>query len=174
MSWLNDRLEGPLRKAQADPHYRPIIAEIEKVQMDGVSSDEIARTAIKATRDVYVRENRKLDLEDIRYDAYLAASAAALEKPYQLSDAPAGPDKSQHLFVSGTIAAKVDQWLDALRIVPAPVRRFLGVGISVTLGFFKEVADVFSSGFSRDDLKADWKGARSPFAQPLPVSTAAR
>lgn len=170
MSWLNDRLEGPLRKAQANPHYRPIIDEIENVQTDGVSSDEIARTAVKATRDVYVRENRKLDLEDIRYDAYLAASAAALEKPYQLSDAPEGPDKSQHLFVSGTISAKIDQWLDNLRIIPGPVRRFLGVSISVTLGFFKEVADIFTSGFNRDDLKADWKGARSPFGQPLPAS----
>lgn len=167
MSWLNDRLEGPLRKAAASPHYRPIIDEIEKVQKNGVSSDEIARTAIRATRDVYIRENRKIDAEDVRYDAFLAASAAALEQPYQLSDAPEGPDKSQHLFVSGAISAKVDQWLDTLRILPSPVRKFLGVTVSVTLGFFKEVADVFSSGFNRDDLKADWKGANSPFAQPV-------
>lgn len=165
MSWLNDRLEAPLRRVQADPRYRPILDEIEKVQEDGVSSDEIARTAIRATRDAYLRERRRLDPEDIRYDAYLAASAAALEKPYQLSDTPPGPDKSQHFFVSGAIAARIDQWLDGLRIVPGPVRRSLGVGVSIALGFLKEVADVFTSGFNRSDLAADWRGARSPFAR---------
>ncbi len=170
MSWLNDRLEVPLRKAQGDPHYRPVIDEILKSQKDGVSSDEIARVAVQATRDEYIREKRRIDPEDIRYDAFLAASAAALEKPYQLGDAPAGPDKAQHLFVSGTIAAKIDQWLDKLRVIPSPVRHFLGVSVSVTLGFFKEIADIFTSGFSRDDLKADWKGARSPFAQPVTPS----
>ncbi|MBM3270796.1 MAG: hypothetical protein FJZ01_24460 [Candidatus Sericytochromatia bacterium] len=163
MSWLNDRLEGPLRKAAADPRYRPAIDAVLAAQKDDVAARDLAAVARQAMRDQYVRDGRRLDPEDINYDAHLAASVAALEKPYQLGDVPAGGDKAQHYWVSGAISSKVDAALDKLWVVPGFMRRGLGVGISMGLGFLKEVADVFGSGFSTADLSADWRGATGAF-----------
>ncbi|MBM3276028.1 MAG: hypothetical protein FJZ00_12815 [Candidatus Sericytochromatia bacterium] len=163
MSWLNDKLEAPLRKALVNPHYKPVIAKIEAAQRNGVTSREIRDVAVRGMRERWVVEGRKLDPEDIRSEAFLAASAAAVDKPYQLADTPEGEDKAQHLFVSGTLSSYIDSTLEKALFVPGIVRRGLALGLTMTVGFFKEVADIFTTGFSTGDLKADWLGATAPF-----------
>jgi hypothetical protein len=172
MSWLNDKLEAPLRKVLASPHYKPVIAEIEAAQRNGATSSEIRDVAVKGMRARWIREGKKLDAEDIRSEAFLAASAAAVDKPYQLADAPEGEDKAQHLFVSGAISSYIDSTLDKARIIPGFVRKGLAVGLTMTVGFFKEVADILTSGFNTGDLKADWLGATLVFDRPtVPASS---
>lgn len=166
MSLINRMQEDRLRRVGQDPHYRPIVSAVEAAQHDGASSGEVLGAALRATRDQYVKEGRTLDREDVRHDAFLAAGVGAVEAPYQLSDLPAGTDKTKHFMVSAEIASRIDQGLEALRIVPQPARKAIAVGITTGLGFLKEVLDVFGSGFNRQDLKADLAGAEAPFSEP--------
>jgi len=166
MSLINRMQEDRLRRIGQDSHYRPIVDAIKAVQHDGVSSQEVVQTALRATRDQYVKEGRKLDPENVRRDAYTAASVSAVESPYQMSDLPEGDDKTKHFMVSGEIASRIDQGLDALKVVPQPARRAIAVGLTTGIGFLKEVLDIFGTGFNRQDLKADVKGAKAPFSEP--------
>lgn len=163
MSLINDLGEKKIKGLRKDPHYQPIIDEIKQSQHDGITSDEVVETALKATRDQFVKEGRKLDKEDLRKDAFLAATAASVEAPYQMKDMPEGSDKTKHYLLWGAMAAKIDQSLDALGIIPAGARKKIAIGLSMSVGYLKEVADLFTSGFNREDLKADQKGVRSPF-----------
>mgnify|MGYP001180879873 CR=1 FL=1 len=163
MSWLNERTEAKFTQLRNDPHYKPIVEAVRKVQKDGVSPDTVVQEAVRATRDQYVASGRRIDTEDIRRDAFLAATAASMEAPYELSGLPEGTDKTKHFFWSGAFAARIDQGLDALRIVPQRVREALAVGTTVFVGWLKEVADIFTTGYSKDDLLADRLGAKSPF-----------
>jgi hypothetical protein len=167
MSWINDRQEAKYKGLRNDPHYRPIVDAVRQVQRDGVSPDEVVAAAVRATRDQYVASGRRIDREDIRRDAFLAATAASIEAPYELSGLPAGQDKTKHYFWSGAFAAKVDQALDALRIIPQGLRQKAAIGASVFVGWLKEVADVFTTGYSREDLQADRMGAKRPFEVPV-------
>lgn len=163
MSWINDRTEAKYAKLRHDPHYKPIVDAVRQVQRDGVSPEVVVNAAVRATRDQYVASGRPIDTEDIRRDAFLAATAASIEAPYELDGLPQGTDKTKHFFWSGAFAARIDQALDALKIVPRRVREAVAVGLTVTVGWLKEVADIFTTGFSKEDLKADRLGARSPF-----------
>lgn len=167
MSWINDRQEAKYKGLRNDPHYRPIIDAVRAVQADGVAPQAVVDAAVRATRDQYVASGRKIDREDIRRDAFLAATAACIEAPYALSGLPEGHDKTKHYFWSGAFAARVDQMLDTLRIVPEGIRQHAAYGAAMTVGWLKEVADIFTSGFSREDLKADRLGAKSPFEVPV-------
>lgn len=163
MSWINERIEAKFTQLRNDPHYQPIVEAVRNVQKDGVSPETVVKEAVRATRDQYVASGRAIDTEDIRRDAFLAATAASLETPYQLDGLPMGTDKTQHFFMSGAIAARIDQALDALRIVPQRLREALAFGTSVFVGWLKEVTDLFTTGYSREDLRANRLGARSPF-----------
>lgn len=165
MSLINRLGEDRLRRIGQDPHYRPIIDAVKGVQRNGVSSEEVLTTALRATRDQYVKEGRKLDSEDLRHDAFMAASVGSVESPYQLSDMPEGDDKTKHFLVSGELASGIDQKLDELRIVPKPARKAIAIGVTTGLGFLKEVLDVFTTGFNRQDLQADVAGAKRPFSE---------
>ncbi len=167
MSWINDRQEAKFSRLRNDPHYRPIIDAVRQVQKNGVEPSTVTREAVRATRDQYVAAGRRIDQEDIRRDAFLAATAACIEAPYELSGLPEGTDKTKHYFWSGAFAAKIDQALDALRIVPQGARQSIAIGSSIVVGWLKEVADVFTTGYSRSDLLADRLGAGSPFKVPV-------
>lgn len=164
MGWINNLNEGKLKEVANKPHYRPVVDAIEKVQHDGVEPKAVIDEAIKATKDQYVKENRELDPEEIRKDAFLAASSASVEVPYELKGLPAGSDKTKHYFVSGTIASQIDETLESIK-VPKGIRQKIAIGATVTLGWLKEVTDIFSSGFNKDDLKADKSGAKIPFQE---------
>lgn len=163
MSWINDRQESKFNQLRNDPHYKPIVDAVRKVQKDGVAPETVVQEAVRATRDQYVASGRKIDTEDIRRDAFLAATAASIEAPFEMVGLPEGTDKTKHYFWSGAFAAKIDQNLDALRIVPQRVRESVSVGTAVFVGWLKEVADIFTTGYSKEDLKADRMGAKSPF-----------
>lgn len=167
MSWINDRQEAKFNRLRNDPHYRPIIDAVRQVQHNGVAPTTVVHEAVKATRDQYVASGRRIDTEDIRRDAFLAATAASIEAPYELDGLPQGTDKTKHYFWSGAFAAKIDQALDALRVIPQGVRQTVAIGATVFVGWLKEVADIFTTGFSREDLQADRMGARSPFEVPV-------
>lgn len=163
MSWINERTEAKFTRLRNDPHYQPIVDAVRQVQADGVKPEVVVQEAVRATRDQYVSSGRAIDTEDIRRDAFLAAAAASIEAPYELSGLPEGTDKTKHYFLSGTFAATIDQTLDALRIIPRGVREGVAVGTTVFVGWLKEVADLFTTGYSKEDLKADRLGAKSPF-----------
>ncbi|HBN08028.1 MAG TPA: hypothetical protein DD435_05065 [Cyanobacteria bacterium UBA8530] len=163
MSWLNDISEKKIRNLAKDPHYRPIVDSIEKVQHDGVSSREVIEQAIKATRDQFVKEGRKVDIEHLREDAFKAATAASVEAPYQLMGLPEGTDKTKHFFAWGALASQIDQSLEVLKIIPQGARKSISVGLAMFVGQLKEVADIFTSGYDKKDLEADRQGAKSPF-----------
>jgi hypothetical protein len=163
MSWINERQEAKFTRLRNDPHYRPIVDAVRQVQKDGVAPATVVQEAVRATRDQYVASGRKIDQEDIRRDAFLAATAASFEAPYSLEGLPAGDDKTKHYFWSGAFAAKVDQSLDALRILPQRLRESVAIGSTLFVGWLKEVADIFTTGYSREDLLADRLGAKSPF-----------
>lgn len=163
MSWINDRQEARFNRLRQDPHYGPIVAAVRQVQKDGVSPETVVNAAVRATRDQYVASGRRIDTEDIRRDAFLAATAASIEAPYELSGLPEGNDKTKHYFWSGAFSARIDQALDALKIVPQRVRESVAVGTTVFVGWLKEVADIFTTGYSKEDLVADRLGAKSPF-----------
>lgn len=167
MSWINERQEAKYRRLRNDPHYRPIIDSVRAVQANGVAPDTVIREAVRATRDRYVAAGKPIDQEDVRHDAFMAATAASIEAPYELSGLPKGTDKTKHFFWSAAFAARVDQVLDTLRIIPEGMRRAVSIGASVFVGWLKEVADIFTSGYSREDLLADRLGARSPFEVPV-------
>ncbi|MNK87726.1 hypothetical protein D3C87_1076660 [compost metagenome] len=163
MSWINDRQESKFNRLRNDSHYGPIVDAVRKVQKDGVAPQTVIEEAVRATRDQYVASGRPIDTEDIRRDAFLAATAGSIEAPYELSGLPEGTDKTKHYFWSGAFSAKIDQALDALKVVPRSVRETVAVGATVFVGWLKEVADLFTTGYSKDDLKADRMGAKSPF-----------
>ena len=163
MSWINDRQEARFTRLKNDPHYGPIVTAVRQVQQDGVTPETVVNAAVKATRDQYVASGRRIDKEDIRRDAFLAATAASFEAPYELSGLPEGTDKTKHFFWSGAFAARIDQVLDAAKIVPQRVREAVAVSMTVLVGWLKEVADIFTTGYSKEDLVADRLGAKSPF-----------
>lgn len=155
MSWINDLLEKPLRKRLTDPHFKPAVLAAEAAKHDGATTAEVLEAALTATRDTYVREGRPLDAKDIRVDAFKATGAAAMEKPFQAGDLPTGTDKAQHFFVSGEIAGRIENALSWLPFgLSVPIAR----GLTKSVGFMKEVIDLTTSGFSREDLKADYAG----------------
>lgn len=166
MSLINRLQEDRLRRIGQDPHLRPVIDTVKATQRDGVSPDEVMATALRATRDQYVKEGRRLDAENVRNDAYMAASVGSVESPYQLAGLPEGSDKTKHYMLSAEIASRIDRTLDDLRVVPEPARQALAIGLTTGLGFLKEVLDIFGSGFNRQDLKADLEGAKAPFSEP--------
>ena len=163
MSWINERQEAKFNRLRNDPHYGPIVDAVRKVQTDGVAPKTVVEEAVRATRDQYVAAGRRIDTEDIRRDAFLAATAASIEAPYELSGLPEGKDKTKHYFWSGAFSAKIDQALDALKVIPKSVRETVAIGTTVFVGWLKEVADLLTTGYSKEDLMADRLGARSPF-----------
>jgi len=166
MSLINRLQEDRLRRIGNDPHYRPVVDTVKATQHDGVASSQVLETALRATRDQYVKEGRKLDPEKVRTDAYMAASVASVESPYQMSDLPDGTDKSKHFLVSAEISSHIDQGLEAVKVVPESARKAIAVGVTTGIGFFKEVLDIFTTGFNRQDLKADVQGAKAPYSKP--------
>lgn len=166
MSLINRLQEDRLRRIGQDPHFRPVIDAVKSVQRDGVASDTVLGTALRATHDQYVKEGRALDPENVRHDAFMAASVGSVERPYQLSDMPAGADKTKHFLVSGELASGIDRTLDDLKVVPRPARKAIAIGVTTSLGFLKEVLDLFTTGFNRQDLQADVAGAKRPFSEP--------
>lgn len=168
MSWINDQIESRLRTVRKDARMRPIIDQVNATgQAQGASSDELLAVAARAARDSFVREGKRPSNDQIRERAFLAAAAAATEKPRVLRDIPPGTDKTQHFFVSGMISLKVAEVAD--KILPRRWAEQLGIGASVTLGWLKEVYDQFAAtGYSREDLKADVAGAQKPFSLAVP------
>ena len=163
MSWINDRQEAKFNRLRNDPHYGPIVDAVRKVQKNGVSPETVVQEAVRATRDQYIASGRRIDTEDIRRDAFLAATAASIEAPYELSGLPEGTDKTKHYFWCGAFSARIDQALDALKVVPRGVRESVAFGTTMLVGWLKEVADIFNTGYSKEDLQADRLGAKSPF-----------
>lgn len=166
MSLLNRLQEDRLRRIGQDPHYRPVVDAVKAAQRDGVSSEAVLDTAFRATRDQYVKEGRRLDPENVRHDAFMAASVGSVETPYQLADMPEGTDKTKHFMVSGEVASGIDRRLDDLKVVPRPARKAIAIGVTTGLGFLKEVLDLFSTGFNRQDLQADVAGAKRALKGP--------
>lgn len=167
MSWINDQLESRLRTVRQDARMRPIIDQVKAAGQSGKRSDDLLAVAAKAARDSYVKEGKRPSADQVRERAFLAAAAAATEQPTTLTDIPKGDDKTQHFFVSGMISLKVAEVAD--KLLPRGLAEKLGVGVSVSLGWLKEVYDhFFATGYNTDDLKADVAGAKKPFAMSVP------
>lgn len=166
MSGINTMIEGKLRNVRNDARVRPVIDSVKAAAPK--NSDAALDVAMRASRDSFVREGKKASADDIRERAFLAAAAAATEKPMNFSDLPAGDDKVKHFFVSGVISLAVSKVADV--VLPASWAHAIGTGASVTLGFFKEIYDqFFATGFNREDLAADKAGAARPFKLAVPA-----
>jgi uncharacterized protein YfiM (DUF2279 family) len=68
--------------------------------------------------------------------------------------------------LSGWLSLKIARAADVL--LPRVLAEKVGMAGSFALGFLKEVYDMaFATGFSPEDLAADWAGARLPFAREM-------
>lgn len=162
MSGINTTIENKLKTVRQDARYRSAIDQVKAASHKGVTSDELLTVAVKATVDEYKASGRRINNDEIRSRAFLAAAAAASETPIELSDLPAGSDKTKHFFVSGVISMKIAEVAD--KVLPRGISEKIGTGFSIALGWGKEVYDkFFATGFNRDDLKADVAGAKRPF-----------
>ncbi len=170
MSWLNETIESRLRTLRQDPRMAPVIDQVKAASQAGVTSDELLAKAAVAARDSFVREGRAPHADEIRERAFLAAAAAATEQRTSLADLPAGNDKTQHFFVSGWLSLQAARVADV--ILPRSLAQRVGYGVSMAVGYLKEVYDQFrGSGYNTEDLKADRAGARSPFLVRVPAAT---
>ncbi len=168
MSWINDQIESRLRTVRQDVRLRPIIDQVKATgQKPGTSADALLAVAAVAARDSFVREGKRPTDDQIRARAFTAAAAAATEQPTVLAGIPQGQDKTQHFFVSGMISLKVAEVAD--KLLPRGLAEKVGIGVSISLGWLKEVYDqFFATGYSREDLQADVAGARKPFSLAVP------
>lgn len=162
MSGINNMIEGKLKTVRQDARFRPVIDQVKAANHQGVTSDELLTVAVKATVDEYKASGRRINQDEIRSRAFLAAAAAAAETPMSLADLPQGDDKTKHFFVSGLISMKIAEAAD--KILPRGLSEKIGTGLSIALGWGKEVYDkFFATGYNREDLKADVAGAKRPF-----------
>lgn len=162
MSSINNFLEGRFNAIRKDAHYRPIIDQVKQQARPGASTDQVLKAAVCATKDQFKREGKAADARTIREQAFLAAAAAAMEKPMTLSDLPEGEDKTKHFLTSGFLSLTVAKWAD--KLLPRGLAEKIGTGVSIGLGWVKEVYDqFFGTGYSKEDLKADVAGAKRPF-----------
>ncbi|MNS86539.1 lipoprotein [compost metagenome] len=167
MSGINNAIENRLKAVRQDARFRPAIDQVKAANRQGVTSNELLDVAVKATVDEYKASGRRIDADQVRQRAFLAAAAAAAETPIQLSDLPEGDDKTKHFFVSGLISIKVAEVAD--KLLPRGLAEKIGTGASIFMGWGKEVYDkFFATGYNRDDLKADVAGAKRPFEVKVP------
>lgn len=167
MSWLNDRIENRLRTLRQDPRMAVVIDQVKANAKPGVTSDELLAQAAIAARDSFAREGRAPHADEVRERAFLAAAVATTEQPTTLADLPAGNDKTQHFFMSGWLSLQIARVADV--VLPRSLAQQVGYGLSMALGYAKEVYDQFvGSGYNTEDLKADRAGARSPFTVRVP------
>lgn len=162
MSRINTMIENRLRAVREDARFRPIIDQVKAAATGTPHSDALLAVALTASRDQFTREGKTPDAYEVRERAFISAAAASTEQRFTLSDLAPGADKTQHFFTSGMISLKVAEVTD--KLLPRVVAEKLGVGASVTIGFFKEVYDqFFATGFNKGDLSADVAGAKRPF-----------
>lgn len=167
MSKINQILEGRFNAVRQDATYRPAIDRVKQAAKPGVTSDEILNVAVAATVDSFKRQGRKLDKNDVREAAFLAAAAASMEQPFELKDLPAGNDKTKHFLTSGFLSLKLADAADVL--LPRRAAEWVGEKLTMGLGWAKEVYDMaFATGYNTDDLKADFAGARRPARVAVP------
>jgi hypothetical protein len=160
VSAINDRIEARLRVVGRDERYRSVVdALASSREVSGLRSVDLVRESLQLSCHVFgfgdVGRNRER--------AYLAAAVAASEHPYDLVDLPSGSDKAKHFFLSGYLSA----WLGGrLSFLPGRLEERVAAALVVGVGWFKEVFDCFfGSGYSREDLQANVRGAWSPFQQ---------
>lgn len=159
MSRVNELIESRLKTVQRDPAARPII---ERVQAEAAKPGATSATVLKAAVAIAQDSYRGKSADQIREKAFLAAAAAATEKPFTLGDLPEGEDKTKHFFVSGVLSLRIAEVAD--KVLPHGLAAKLGAWGSSAIGWGKEVYDaLFATGYNKDDLKADFKGARAPF-----------
>ena len=174
MSGINNRIEQHLQAVRQDPLARPIIDRVKRAAAsEQVSSGALLDVAVSATVDEFKRQGRPVDANAVREQAYLAAAAASTEQSMELSDLPAGDDKTKHFFVSGLLSIKIANVAD--KLLPRSWSEKLGAAASFAIGFGKEVYDGFNTwrtktgtGFNREDLQADAAGAKRPFDVRVP------
>lgn len=159
MSRINEMIESRLTSVRRDPAARPIIDKVKaEAAKSGATSESVLRAAVAIAKDTY----KGASADDIREKAFLSAAAAAVEKPFTLKDLPEGEDKTKHFFVSGVLSLRIAEVAD--KVLPRGLSEKLGAWGSSFVGWGKEVYDgMFATGYNREDLKADFKGARTPF-----------
>lgn len=163
MSWLNEKIESRLRTLRQDPRMASVIDQVKASAQPGVTSEQLLSKAAFAARDSY----KGAHADEIRERAFLAAAAAATEKPTALADLPKGDDKTQHFFMSGWLSLQAARVADVL--LPRNWAQQVGFGFSMAVGYAKEIYDKYwGSGYNTEDLKADRAGARSPFLVKVP------
>ncbi|MFP5501537.1 MAG: hypothetical protein ACLGIN_03540 [Candidatus Sericytochromatia bacterium] len=166
MSMINRKLESRIEAVRKDAHYRPIIDQVKAKAGTEATTDQVLKAAVCATRDQFKREGKTASDHTLREQAFLAATVASVEQPMTLSDLPEGEDKTKHFLASGFLSLTIAKWAD--KLLPRGLAEKVGVGASIGLGWAKEVYDkFFATGFSREDLQADIKGAKRPFEMTL-------
>lgn len=167
MSSINNFLEGRFNAVRRDASYRPVIDKVKAEAKNGASSHDVLNVAMSATVDQFKRQGKKLDAHAVREAAFLAAAAASIEQPFEMKDMPAGDDKTKHFLTSGFLSVTVAKWAD--KVLPRGLAEKIGIGASAGLGWAKEVYDkFFGTGYNKDDLKADFAGAKRPFELTVP------
>lgn len=164
MSRINDRIQNQLRAVRQDARLVPAVEAVGSAkQKPGATVRDVYQVALQASRDTYVKEGRTVSADAVRERALLLAAAAA-DSQASLADLPAGADKIRHVFLSGWLSLRIARAADVL--LPRVLAEKVGMVGSFGLGLLKEVYDMaFATGFSREDLVADWAGARLPFAR---------
>lgn len=165
MSRINDRIQSQLRAVRQDARLVPAIDAVKVAkQKPGATVTDVYAAALTASRDTYVKAGQSVSADAVRERALLLASVAAADSSASLADLPAGADKTRHAFLSGWLSLKIARAADVL--LPRVIAEKVGMVGSFGLGLLKEVYDMaFATGFSREDLVADWAGARLPFAR---------
>lgn len=156
---LNPRIERYFLRFKQDPAYRPVILAVEEAILHRDNLEALHRTAREAAREqLRLQLGREPKRNEVLERAYVSAAAAIIARPYSLP----GIADLKHYFVSAALSSRAYRKLSRLPL-PDPLREATAVRMAVSLGVFKELLDIPSSGFDRNDLQADVQGARSPF-----------
>lgn len=167
MSKINQLIESRFKAVRRDARHRPVIDAVKASVVPGMTSEQVLQVAVQATVDEFKRTGRPLQADAIREQALLDTAAASMEKRFALSDLPSGTDKTEHFMTSAFLSLKVAEAAD--KMMPRAWAEKLGFGASAALGWGKEVYDkFFATGYSREDLAADFAGARRPYQLAVP------
>lgn len=159
-AWLTSRFQGVAQ----DPALRASIEAVKQKAATGqASSGDVLNLAWRESAASFAKQGQVVGSEAIRGRAIAIANVAGMESPFLMSDLPQGHDKTHHFLVSAWLSQKLtasaDRWL------PRFAAEWVGLGVTKTVGVLKEFVDLFTGGSSsREDIVADFKGARSGVA----------
>lgn len=156
---LNPRIERYFLRYKENPQYQPVILAIESAIMQHSDLATLHRTAIDAARRQLQQEVGRAPVRgELLERAYTSAAAAVIARPYHLP----GVAQLDHYFVSAALSSRAYKKLSPVPM-PETWRVASAVRMAVSLGFFKELLDIPTSGFDWSDLRTDKQGARSAF-----------